>query len=421
MKKIIYEIVFITIMTFLYYIYSSWIDYLYDKSKVQTTLYQIFSPFKLLILGSIFTIVYGAIKTILFFNIKNLKDYKKNLRNNILFEYDNVIKYLSVLKENIKDQKIDKIKHNIKDYSSIKYRPVYLNLLIDELASRILSNHDFSDLYQSCSLVMENINETYKKEKDKLMHLKTENMFDLKRVNEYYNKNSWFVISFYLSLHNKDVHSHEYEVNKWKITSLYISRFSYFLYPAFIISLILYGAVGGMLYGIGVDLNKFFYGSFSLCVFLISSLLFIFNLIYNRKKHSIKIFWGHLFVYLMFICFIFIDIFLNIILSPIMKSSSDWYESELITFLCYIVYIVLSTMLLSYIFTSILEVFEYKSFNVFNIILNIALPIIIFIESSVLNYLSVHNEETNKLYLINFIIIFTYWIFSLITSKFISK
>ncbi|ASP28301.1 hypothetical protein SCORR_v1c05290 [Spiroplasma corruscae] len=420
MKKVIYEIVFITIMTFLYYLYSSWIQFLKDTEE-EDMLYKIFSPFQLLILGSIFTIVYGTIKTILFFNIKNLKEYKKNLRNNILFEFENTIKYLDNLKSNIKKEDIVAIKSCIKDYSSIKYKPIYLNLLIDEITTRILSNHDFSDLLQTCNLVSSNIKNVLHKEQDRLAYNKSENLFELRRVNEYYNNNSWFVISFYLTIHNKDIHSHEYEANKWKITSLYISRFSYFLYPSFFITLSLYALIGGSLYAFDYSLNRFFYGSFGISLFFVSTLLFVSNLIYNKKKYKIKIFWLQLSIYLMFIGFIFLDMFLNVILSPILKESNDWYESELITFLCYLVYIVLSTMLLSYIFTSLLELFEYKSFSTINLILNIIMPIIIFIISAVLNYLSVHNENSNKLYLINFIMIFVYWSVSLLSNKFITK
>ncbi|AKU79766.1 hypothetical protein [Spiroplasma turonicum] len=417
MKKIIYEIVFITIMAFLYYLYSSWVD----KFDTNELIYKIFSPFKLLILASIFSIFYGAIKTILFYNIKNLKDYKKNLRNNILFEFEITIKYLKDLKNSLDLGDTNKIKLNIKEYNSIKYKPIYLNLLIDEVTTRILSDHDYSDLIQSCNLVIRNIENTFEKEKSRMSHKKSESFFILKRVNEYYNINSWFVISFFLSIHNKDVHSHEYEVNKWKITSLYVSRFSYFLYPAFIFSLILYLSISIVFNVTEIPLNRFFYGTFPISVFLISTILFIINLILNKKKYNIKIFWLHLSIYLIFIFFIFIDMFLNVILSPIMKSSDDWYESDLITFLCYLVYIVLSTMLLSYIFTSILELIEYKKINWINLIFNIFLPLTIFINSTILNYLSVNDTNSNKLYLINFLIIFIYWLFSLITSKYIFK
>ncbi|QGS52155.1 hypothetical protein [Spiroplasma tabanidicola] len=418
MKKIIFEIVFITIMTFLYYIYSSWLD---NSKDTDSTLYEIFSPFKLIILGSIFTIVYGAIKTILFYNLKNLSEYKKNLRNNILFEFESTLDYLDSLKNSLIEKNMNKIKWYVKYYSNIKYRPIYLNLLIDELASRMLSEHDYGDLVQSCNLAIESIKEIFQKEKDRLGYKKSENLFELKRVNEYYNKNSWIVIKFYMTLFNKDIHSDEYEVNKWKITSLYILRFSYFLYPAFFISLILFISIGAGLYSQDIVLSRYFYASFAFCVFLVASSLYLSNLIYNARKRHIRIFWPHLMIYLGFIFLIFLDIFLNIIFSPILKSSTEWYESDLITFLCYLVYIVLSTMLLSFVFSSILELFEYRTFSVLNLIFNIIIPICLFIISFTLNYFSAKNIETNKLYLINFSVIFVYWLFLMVSSRFIVK
>ncbi|QBQ07949.1 hypothetical protein SGLAD_v1c07500 [Spiroplasma gladiatoris] len=418
MKKIIYEIVFITLMTFLYYIYSAWID---NSKNTNSTVYEIFSPFKLIILGSIFTIVYGAVKTILFYNIKNLSDYKKNLRNNILFEFESVLDYINNLKNSIEEKDLNKIKYFVKYYANIKYRPVYLNLLLDELTSRLLSEHDYSDLIQSCNLISESIRTIYNKEKDRLGYKKSENLFELRRVNEYYNKNSWIVISFYMTLFNRDTHCEEYVVNKWKVTSLYVMRFSYFLYPAFFLSLFLFAAIGFGLYSLNVTLNRYFYASFSLSVFFISSLFYIINLIYNSKKHHIKIFWPQLITYFAFIFIIFLDMFLNVIFSPIMKSSNDWYESDLITFLCYLVYIILSAMLLSYIFSSILELFEHRTFNILNLIFNIIIPVILFVVSFTLNYFSITNTESNQTYLINFSVIFVYWILSVFSSKFINK
>ncbi|AGR41108.1 hypothetical protein [Spiroplasma taiwanense] len=416
MKKAIYQIVFISIMAFLYYFYSAWINEL-EKDKDNNTLYQIFSPFKLIILGMIFTIIYASIKNLMFSHFINLKKYRASLRDNILFEFDNTLNYLSALKVFIENNDNKNIKLKLKEFSSIKYAPVYLNDFMEQLSNSLLKEEKINYLVQPCEIIIKNIEYNFESEKSKKISNKNESFYEIKMVNNYYSLSSWQSINYFLSLENE----RENNNNKWKITGLYISRFSTSLYLSTLFTTILFVIIGLTLNFNNISLNNLFYGVYIFGMYIFSMLFYILLLFNFSRKHKIKVYWLQILTYFIFIFLIFLNIFLNIILFPHVNAGQHWYESTLIRFLLAGLYIILSTMLLAFVLSGILELFETKKVNVWNIINTFILPLIIYILSFTMYLFSIKEGNSNEIYLTNFTIIFIYWTFSAIFNKLLSK
>ncbi|AHI52742.1 hypothetical protein [Spiroplasma culicicola] len=415
MKKITLQIVFISIITFLYYFYNAWINSLDGNESLA---FQIFDPFKLIILGTLFTIVYGTIKSMFFKKIININSYKKDLRNNLLFEFEITLNYLEKLQKSLKDQNINDLKALLKEFKTIKYCPVYLNSLIDELSSNILMEKDFSYLLGTTQLITKYIQDNFELEKQRIISTKQKVLFENKMTDNYYSLSSWQSIGYFLSIdEQKDIN------NKWKISSLYILRFSSSLFLAFSISFAVFAIIGLMsLLGVQIVIGKMFFIAFTLSVYLMSIILFVVNILANAKKNDLVIFWKHMSVFFVFITLIFLNIILNLVFFPeISNDQSVWYKQQLVQLLFSILYIILSSMLLLYIFDGFIQIVKTKKFNWLILIEAFILPLIIFTTSLVLNILWIKNGEDDKLYIVNFCLLFIFWSSTVLLSKFTRK
>lgn len=402
MKKLIYQIVFISIMTFMYYLYSSWIESL-QKPNLDSTIYQIFSPFKLIILGVIFSIVYAAIKNLLFSRFVNIKSYKKNLKNYILYDFEICINFIGKLKGTVKDDDITQAKKLLKEFQSLSYRPHYLVDLIEVITSKVLAEESLVGLENACTLVEEKIKNNFEKEKQRKINKKNETFLDFKMVNDYYSKNSWNTIDYLLEVNG------ESNLNKWKISSLYISKIYSALNLSIILNLVMFTFTGLGLYYSNITLGNVFFYSFILSIFLTTMVIYNIWIIIAAKKYNLTIYWLNMLVLYFFIALIFINIVINIVFFPKYQIGEEWYKSNLIQFLMSLLYIVLSTMLLVYSFAQLISMLEEKKYNVLSIIYMFVIPLSIFILTAVINFMIVFKTLPIDLYFVNFSILFIYW------------
>ncbi|WP_053945968.1 hypothetical protein [Spiroplasma cantharicola] len=383
-------------------------------------MFQLFDPFKLILLGTIFTIIYGAIKNLLFSRFVNLKNYRKNLRNNILFEFDNTIIYIDNLKKIIVANDLSGAKKALKDFKAISYIPDYLSDFIDKLANTLLLEKDITIYSEAIEVISNNVKETFNLERERTLK-NQRGLQELKMSEAYYTNTSWDSIKYNLALNNLD----NSQASRWKISSLYISKFKNSLFMAFLINVTVFVITGIIMSLNNVRINNYFFAGFALAMLIVAMIHYNISIILSSRKLNIKIYWLHLLVYYVIISIIFANIILNIIFFPDVSTSNGseqpvWYNSELLNLLKSILYIVFSTMLLTYVFGGLLELLEQSKFNLINSIETFIIPLIIFISTLVINILSIYNTQ-NTYYIINFTILIMFWIFIGIWNKFFAR
>ncbi|WP_338985470.1 hypothetical protein [Spiroplasma endosymbiont of Diplazon laetatorius] len=418
MKKFSIQLVFISVLFFLYYFYSAWVNSFKDGNS--DLMFELFDPFKLILLGMIFTIIYSAIKNLLFSRFVNLKEYRKNLRNYILFEFENTISYVNNLKVIIEKNDSLGAKNSIKNFKSIVYSPNYLSDFMEVLANDILMEKDISIYKDSIEIIKQNIENNFHSERERVLK-NQKGIIELKMSESYFTNTSWDSIKYNLALN----HLESSTASRWKISSLYISKFKNSLFISFLITSLIF-----LFVGIGMYLNKTAFNNYVLVGFigsilLISMIHYNISILISSKKMNIKIYWSHLTVYYLVISVIFANIILNVIFFPNVSSnnvegSSAWYNSELLNFLKNILYIVFSTMLLTYVFGGLLELLENNKFNLKNSIEAFLIPLFVFVTTLIINVISIHQSE-DSLYFINFAIMTVFWIFVGIWNKFFAK
>ncbi|AUM62519.1 hypothetical protein [Spiroplasma monobiae] len=416
MKKFSIQLVFISVLFFAYYFYSAWVGSFKDGELM----FELFDPFKLILLGMIFTIIYAAIKNLLFSRFVNLKQYRKTLRDNILFEFENTIIYVKNLRKVVEKNDYVGVKKALKDFKTIAYRPNYLSDFMEVLANEILKQKDLSIYINSVEVILNNIEKNFSLESERVLK-NQKGMAEIRMTEAYFTNTSWDSIKYNLALNNLD----NSKSSRWKISSLYIAKFKNSLFMSFLITSTIFIFVG-----LGMYLNKTAFNNYALVAYL-ASLLIISMIHYNitifisSKKMNIKIYWSHLMVYYVVISLIFANIILNIIFFPSVGNIEvlnevAWYNSELLNFLKNILYIVFSTMLLTYVFGGLLELLENNKFNFKNSIEAFIIPLSIFILTLAINIVSIHTLG-DTLYFINFAILTVFWTFIGIWNKFFAK
>ncbi len=403
----------------MYYFYSAWVNNLKDKGEGEL-MFQLFDPFKLILLGTIFTIIYGAIKSLLFSRFVNLKTYRKNLRDNILFQFENTIIYIDNLKKIIAANDLNGAKKALKDFKSISYIPNYLSDFIDKLANNLLLEKDIKVFSEAIEVISNNVKETFNIERERVLK-NQRGLQELKMSEAYYTNTSWDSIKYNLALNNLD-NSH---ASRWKISSLYISKFKNSLFMAFLLNMTIFVIAGVIMSLNSIKINNYFFAGFALAMLIVAMIHYNISIIVSSKKLNIKIYWLHLLVYYVIISIIFANIILNVIFFPDVSTNNGseepaWYNSELLNLLKSILYIVFSTMLLTYVFGGLLELLEQSKFNLINSIETFIVPLIIFITTLVINILSISKDQ-NTYYIINFTILIMFWIFIGLWNKFFAR
>ncbi|AGR41983.1 hypothetical protein [Spiroplasma diminutum] len=416
MKKFSIQLVFICFLFFMYYFYSAWVTNL--KEVKNDLMFELFDPFKLILLGMIFTVIYAAIKNLLFSRFVNLKQYRKNLRDNILFEFDNTISYLEALKVIIKDNNQNEAKKSLKTFKTIVYKPDYLSDFMEKLANSLLLEKDISVFNGAVEVISTNIKQNFENERERILN----NQRGLKEINaaeDYYTNTSWESIRYNLALNNFD----NSKSSRWKISSLYISKFKSSLFISFLISSLIFVIAAVFMKINKVSIDNYFFAGFTGSILLISLAHYNISMFLSSKKMNIKIYWGHLVLYYTIITVIFLNITLNIIFFPNVATTTQegqWYNSELLNFLKNLLYIVFSTMLLAYVFGGFLELLEDSKFNLKNSVKTFVAPLVIFIITLVINILSIYHAESSY-YVVNFTILTAFWLFISVWNKFFSK
>ncbi|WP_339021508.1 hypothetical protein [Spiroplasma endosymbiont of Atherix ibis] len=304
MKKFSIQLVFICLLFFMYYFYNAWVNS-FDKTDL---MFQLFDPFKLILLGMIFTVIYAAIKNLLFSRFVNLKNYRKNLRNNILFEFENTITYIESLKKIINHNDALEAKKALKHFKTISYKPIYISNFMEVLANALLMEKDISVYANSVEVILENINTNFKLERERILK-NQKGMMEIKMSESYFTNSSWDSIKYNLALNNLD----NSKSSRWKISSLYISKFKNSLFISFMINIVIFSFVG-----IGMYINKVTFNNYVFVVFIVSLLLiamihYNLSIFLSSRKININIYWTHLFVYYLIIIIIFANIILNVI------------------------------------------------------------------------------------------------------------
>lgn len=208
--------------------------------------YTILTPFKLVLLGAVFASLIPLFKSIFLGTFLGIKNYLKNRRPNILFNYEKAIHYTETLKTKLEEGNYEQIKAQYGAFDNLTFRPVYLKTMMEEIADYLIRQRDTKIFINPSQVIINSLVEMYDKERKTAQDGKpVEWFFDLRMGYDYTSVGSKYNIAYYKALSVRKI-SPVYLA--WKLFSLEMFRF--FLYvllaiiPTIILNVIILPLVG---------------------------------------------------------------------------------------------------------------------------------------------------------------------------------
>ncbi|ATZ17045.1 hypothetical protein ELUMI_v1c03200 [Williamsoniiplasma luminosum] len=206
----------------------------------------ILAPFKLVLVGGVFAMLVPLTKTIFFGTVIGIKSYLKSRRSNILFNYQNAIKFTSELHEKLVAGDFEQVKAAYGSYNGLALKPAFLVNMMDEIGDVLIVEGSLKKFIQPCEVVVNSLKEMYEKERRNMLTAKQDEMFfDFKRGYEYTSIGSKYSIAYYKAIDTKVESKSKLA---WKLYSLEMFRFYIFfifaIVPTVIINVILLPLIG---------------------------------------------------------------------------------------------------------------------------------------------------------------------------------
>ncbi|AXK51003.1 hypothetical protein [Spiroplasma alleghenense] len=404
MRVITKKIVTTMFLLVLYFIYSAFLKEFQESNSV---LFSLFDPFKLLILAFIFGIIVSTFNSIFLGWIKNISTYQKNRNSYLLTDFDQTIEGLKKAQVFLKSNKISELKNQLALLNKLTYRPIFMSVLINDLIKEIIAQKDLSSfeiLIDKCIL---QISEIKSIEENRLQEHKKQALFDFKRSYEYNSQGSKFYIDYY---ENKQELNIKTKRSEWNLLALQMLRF----YPILIFS-VLISLIACMLFAplaIFVIKKDIFIILATAFVFCSTCVAIIWHSIYLFKNKNSKILFKKAIIFYTILIIMALNLvwcFFNIKNSLSNNIATDSQE-RLFNFLFEILYCVLSTALLAYVFTTLIELFRDVYLNKIILWEGIIIPSVVFLTISLVNLLNIAVFNSAVTFNVNLLIMSIYWV-----------
>jgi len=164
-------------------------------------LYAVLAPFKLVLVGGVFGLLVPLTKQVFFGTIVGVKEYIKARRNNVLFNYQKTIAYVSSLNSNLQLGDYEQIKASYAAYAGLALKPKFLDVMMDDIANSLIREQDMSIYIKPSEVVLKSVKLMYERERKLAISMRPDEMFfDLKRGYEATSIGSKYVIAYYKTL-----------------------------------------------------------------------------------------------------------------------------------------------------------------------------------------------------------------------------
>ena len=198
----------------------------YNISELQVTgvmaqdslLYAVLAPFKLVLVGGVFGLLVPLTKQVFFGTVVGVKQYINARRNNVLFNYQKTIAYVSSLNSNLQLGDYEQIKASYAGYTGLVFKPKFLDVMMDDIANSLIREQDMSVYVKPSEVVLKSVKQMYERERKLAISMRPDEMFfDLKRGYEATSIGSKYVIAYYKTL---DTNANGKNKLGWKLFSL---------------------------------------------------------------------------------------------------------------------------------------------------------------------------------------------------------
>ncbi|WP_338972812.1 hypothetical protein [Spiroplasma endosymbiont of Panorpa germanica] len=404
MRSITKKIVTTMFLLVLYFIYSAFLKEFQEKNSV---LFSLFDPFKLIILAFIFSIIVSTFNSIFLGWIKKINAYQKNRNSFLLIYFDETIAGLKKTQILLKSKNTQELKSQLSLVNKLTYKPIFMKVLIEDLINAIICEKDLSDFDALIENCIEQIEGIKVSEQNHLITNKREAFFDVRKSYEYNSQGSKFYIDYYQK--KQDILSKNRR-NEWNLLSLQMLR----IYPIIIYSVLISLLACILITPLAVFVikgNTFIiiaatFVSFSTC------LAVIWHSIYLFKDPNSRVLIKRAMLFYLVLIIMAINLiwcFVNI-QNTLTVQTTENGQQELFNFLFEILYCVLSTALMAYVFTTLIELFRDVYFNKIILWEGIIVPSIVFFVISIINILNLSLKNSQFYFSINLWIMSLYWI-----------
>ncbi|WP_339022327.1 hypothetical protein [Spiroplasma endosymbiont of Crioceris asparagi] len=236
MKNLTLKIVFIAFVTYAYCWYNVWVN----STKPYYVTKELFDPFKLILLGILFTIIFNTVMGLVTGPLKNLKAYRASRKNYVLFGFKGTIDTLKNAQIAIEANDSEAVKGMLGALTGLTYKPAYLDLLITDLSNAVLNKRDVNVYKDEITFVLSCIEDSFVKEEKWQAGQTVERFFELRRVNEYNSYNSWDAVNYRLKSSERLEDKTKIE---WQILDILLIRFWGLFGAALIVNIMVWGLI----------------------------------------------------------------------------------------------------------------------------------------------------------------------------------
>ncbi|AHI53617.1 hypothetical protein SSABA_v1c02050 [Spiroplasma sabaudiense Ar-1343] len=404
MRIAIKKIVTMMFLLIAYFLYSAFLKKFSDSNVI---LYTLFDPFKLLILAFIFGIIVSTFKTLFLGWFKNIKGYQTSRHNFLLLSFDETISSLEKLKQLVIKGSHHDIKVQLAGMTKLHYKPIFLNALINDMISSLFKEEPLDKFVVLIDNSKNEILASQKLEEDRLKSKKSEPFFDIKRAYEYNYQGSKPYIGYY-NLKQESIEAKGR--NDWNILSLQMLKFYTILLYSMLISLVASTLlVPVLLFSIKINI---FLTITIIFIVLTTILSIVWHIIYLWKNKAGPRILAKVWIFYSLSILASINIIWSIFsLEAVLKIKTEVnVDEQLFEFLFRLLYCVLSTALLFYIFSTMVEIFRDVYFSKTILFEGVIIPAIIFVLITFINILNISVLDNQITFTTNLTILSTYWI-----------
>ncbi|AGY41585.1 putative transmembrane protein [Mesoplasma florum W37] len=385
-------------------------------------------PFKMILVGGVFAMFVPLTKQLLFGTVIGMKSYMKNRQSNVLYNYQKTISFTEGLQVKLAEGNFDAVKADYAAYSGLAFKPEFLNIMMDEICSVLIKEGDLTVFAEAAKVVTESIKEMYEKERRRSINGRGDELFfDLKRGYEYCATGSKYSIAYHKALQDKADNN-----LGWKIYSLEIFKFNFFLVAMFIPAIIISAFVGGLINGLVSNLTgdvrtlavaATFFVSWVILTIIAHSLMIFRNEQYKNIKNILvkpAIIFYSLYV------LTFITISAGIVGVSKVNIVAPGSSAQIWVWFSAVAYLVLSTSLIFYVIATLVDSFkQHKTLSKKLLVDGIILPMIAWIIATVSNFMALYGPDGHSLQsifsAINGVTLVGFWIYLSISSFLINN
>lgn len=386
-------------------------------------------PFKMVLVGGVFALFIPLTKQLVFGTIIGLKNYLKNRQSNVLYNYQKTINYVADLKTKLAVGNHDDVKASYATFSGLAFKPEFLTNMMNEICAVLIKERDLTIFADPAQIVENSLKEMYEKERMRSINGRGDEMFfDLKRGYEYSAKGSKYSIAYYKSQQEKADNA-----LGWKIYSLEIFKFNFFLFATLIPALILSGLVGGLVNGLVSNLPSdvrvllvaaFFFIPWVLLTILVHGISVFNNKAYAQMKHVLI---KPAIIYYLIYLLTFITISAGIVgLVKVGDISLPGSGGSIWNWFSALGYLILSTSLIFYVLATLVDSYKtYKKLTTKLMIDGIILPLFAWSVSTIANFMALYGKVDSSIQnifaAINSVTLVGFWIYLSISAFLINN